>query len=181
MDYFESIVKTLLEEEGYWCRQSFKVNVTKEEKRQIGKPSIPRPEIDLIAFKPKENRILAIEVKSYLDSPGVRVNDLEQRYDLPTGGYKLFTCEAYRKIVFNRLQLDLIEMGLIDEPHPIQIGLVAGRVYKKAEAELQALIENNGMFFLGPSSIKARMIKLASKKYENDPVVIAAKLLVRDT
>ena len=42
MDYFESIVKTLLENEGYWTRQSYKVNVTKEEKRQIGKHTIPR-------------------------------------------------------------------------------------------------------------------------------------------
>ena len=181
MDYFESIIKTLLEEEGYWCRQSFKVNVTNAEKREIGKLSIPRPEIDLIAYKPGENRILAIEVKSYLDSPGVRVKDLKQRYEVPKGGYKLFTCEAYREIVFNRLKLDLIELGLIDEPHPIQIGLVAGKVYKQAEAELQTLIENDGMLFWGPSLIKSKMKKLASKKYENDPVVIAAKLLVRDT
>jgi hypothetical protein len=29
MDHFEGIIKTLLEHEGYWVRQSFKVNVTK--------------------------------------------------------------------------------------------------------------------------------------------------------
>ncbi len=33
MDYFEGLIKTLLEQEGYWVRQSFKVNVTKQEKR----------------------------------------------------------------------------------------------------------------------------------------------------
>lgn len=43
-DHFENIARTLLEAEGYWVAQSFKVNVTKEEKRQIGKHSIPRPE-----------------------------------------------------------------------------------------------------------------------------------------
>jgi len=47
MDHFESIMCTLLEAEGYWVRRSFKVNVTKKEKRHVGKPSIPRPEIDL--------------------------------------------------------------------------------------------------------------------------------------
>jgi hypothetical protein len=55
MELFEGIIKTLLEHEGYWVRQSFKVNLTKEEKRAIGKHSIPRPEIDLLAFKPGTN------------------------------------------------------------------------------------------------------------------------------
>lgn len=50
MDYFESICKTLLEDEGYWVRQSYKVELSKEQKRKLGKPSLPRPEIDLIAF-----------------------------------------------------------------------------------------------------------------------------------
>lgn len=181
MDYFESIIKTLLEEEGYWCRQSFKVNVTKEEKRLIGKPSIPRPEIDLIAFKPGEKRVLAIEVKSYLDSSGVRVENLTQRSEEPSGRYKLFTCVNYREIVLRRLRIDMINSGLIDEALPIQLGLVAGKVYKKSEMELRSIIEADGMFFWGPSDIKTRMVRLATKKYENDPVVIAAKLLVRET
>lgn len=42
MDHFEGIVGMLLEAEGYWVRRSFKVNVTPEEKRAIGKHSIPR-------------------------------------------------------------------------------------------------------------------------------------------
>ena len=74
MDYFENVIKTLLEGEGYWVRQSFKVNLTKEEKREVGKYSIPRPEIDLLAYKPNENRLLAFEAKSFLDSPGVRLS-----------------------------------------------------------------------------------------------------------
>ena len=66
MDHFEGIIKTLLEQEGYWVRQSFKINLTKQEKRDTGKPSMPRPEIDLLAFKQSRNEILAIEVKSFL-------------------------------------------------------------------------------------------------------------------
>lgn len=37
MDPFEGLICTLLEAEGYWLRRSFKVNVSKEEKRAIGK------------------------------------------------------------------------------------------------------------------------------------------------
>lgn len=76
MELFEGIIKTLLEHEGYWVRQSFKVNVTKKEKRAIGKHSITRPEIDLLAFKPGINEVLVIEAKSYFDSPGVRLKEL---------------------------------------------------------------------------------------------------------
>jgi hypothetical protein len=95
VDYFEGIIKTLLEHEGYWVRQSFKVNLTKQEKRDIGKHSIPRPEVDILAFKPKENRVIAFEAKSYLDSLGVKLAELQQNHELPEGRYKLFTCDNY--------------------------------------------------------------------------------------
>lgn len=79
MEYFEGIIKTLLEHEGYWVRQSFKVNLTKQEKREIGKSSLPRPEIDLLAFKPSYKEVLILEAKSYLDSPGVRLSELQNK------------------------------------------------------------------------------------------------------
>ena len=72
MDYFENIVKTILESEGYWVRQLFKVDLSPEQKRRIGKATMPRPEIDLLAFKPTENTVVAMEVKSYLNSAGVK-------------------------------------------------------------------------------------------------------------
>ena len=65
---------TLLEFEGFWLTRSFKVN--KEEKRIIGKHSIPRPEIDILAFQFSENKVLAIEVKSFLDAPGLALEQL---------------------------------------------------------------------------------------------------------
>jgi hypothetical protein len=71
LDHFESIIATRLEADGFWVRRSFKVNVTKEEKRQTGKHSIPRPEIDLVALNFSKNEVFAFEAKSFLDSPGV--------------------------------------------------------------------------------------------------------------
>jgi hypothetical protein len=50
MDAFESVIAMLLRREGYWIHPSFKVELTKEEKRQVGKHSTPRWEIDLIAY-----------------------------------------------------------------------------------------------------------------------------------
>ena len=181
MDYFESIVKTLLEEQGYWCRQSFKVNVSREEKHRIGKPTIPRPEIDIVAFKPGESKLIALEAKSYLDSAGVRVGDLKNRYEIPTGLYKLFTCIAYREMVFGALNRELINEGLIDREYPVQLGLAAGKVHKRAEVEMRDYLTEQGIYFLGPSDLKKCLTELSTKAYENDPVIMASKILVRDT
>lgn len=177
MDYFESIVKTLLEDDGFWTRQSFKIEVSKEDKRLIGKPTIPRPEIDIIAYKPERNEILAVEVKSFIDSSGVRLSCLQEEHEIPEGKYKLFTCKKYREIVFNQLNLDLIKSGLIVEPMKIKLGLAAGNTYRNSEDEIRNFLSDRDIFFWGPSDIKKRIRRLADKGYENDPIVMVAKLL----
>jgi hypothetical protein len=100
MDHFESIIATLLEAEGYWVRRSFKVNLTQEEKRRIGKYSIPRPEIDLLALRASTNEVIALEAKSYFDSPGVKIAELMASHDVPEGRYKLFTSERSEPLFF---------------------------------------------------------------------------------
>jgi hypothetical protein len=179
MDYFESIVKTLLEQDGYWVRQSFKVNLSKEEKRKIGKPSIPRPEIDLLAFKPAEKEVLVIEVKSLFDSYGVRFSELRNSYAVPTGRYKLFTCSNYKSIVFNRLKADLVEQGLISKDIKLRLGLAAGKVYQSGSPEITKYFKKKSWYFLPPEEIKNKVIKLASVGYENEPSIITAKILTR--
>ena len=73
MDAFEQIVARVFDRDGYWIKQSFKVDLRGDEKRLIGTHSMPRPEIDLLAFRPCENLVHVIECKSYLDNPGVSV------------------------------------------------------------------------------------------------------------
>ena len=46
------------------------MELTKEEKREIGKPSMPRHEIDILAYKPAQSELMWVECKSYLDSTG---------------------------------------------------------------------------------------------------------------
>ena len=64
---------------------------------------MPRPEIDLLAFKFSENKVLALEAKSYFDSGGVPLSQSQEEYDVPEDRYKLFTSGKYRKIVFEKL------------------------------------------------------------------------------
>ena len=136
MDHFEAVVHTLLEAEGYWVRASYKVELTKEEKRQTGKPSIPRPEIDLLALHFQRNEVLALEVKSYLDSPGVKLSDLSKEHDTAEGRYKLFTSKRYRTIVLGRLRQQLLESGAINTDTKLILGLAAGKVYQGRSEEL---------------------------------------------
>lgn len=179
MDYFEAIIKTLLEHEGFWIRQSFKVNLTKQEKRDIGKHSIPRPEIDILAFKPEENKIIAFEAKSYLDSPGVKLSELQESYEIPEGRYKLFTCNNYRNIVFSRMKQDLINLGMGTLETKITLGLAAGNVYQSKSEEIRSLFDTNGWSFMSPENIRQKVTDLAAKGYENEPSIITAKILMR--
>jgi hypothetical protein len=69
MDNFEGIIRTLLEADHFWVQSSFKVELTLEERRHIGKHSMPRPELDLLALNFEQNEVLVVEAKSFLDSP----------------------------------------------------------------------------------------------------------------
>jgi hypothetical protein len=180
MDYFENIIKRLLEEDGYWVRQSVRVNLRKEEKVEIGKASIPRPEIDIVAYNPKKNELRIIEVKSFLDSPGVKFKELNQRYKIPEGRYKLFTCTKYREILFERLLCDFRERELVAGKPSIRFGLAAGKIYSKDEQKLRLLFEKNGWILYSPADIAKALRELEKSPYENDPYVIAAKILVRN-
>jgi hypothetical protein len=188
MDYFESIICTLLEAEDYWVRRSFKVNVTGEEKHQIGKHSIPRPEIDVLALSFSRNEIIAFEAKSFLDSPGVRLADLQQEYEVQEGLYKLFTSKRYREVVLARLKQDLIGMGMAKPDTKITLGLAAGKVYqRKSEPPMtqskliREFMEKKDFVFWSPEDIKCKIEVLARPEsgYQNDPAIITAKILMR--
>ena len=177
MDHFESVICTLLEGEGYWVRRSYKVEVTKDEKRRIGTPSMPRPEIDVVALHFAKNEVLAFEAKSFLDSPGVRLSSLQEKYERPQGGYKLFTSDRYREIVFVALKRNLVARGMANADTRILLGLAAGKVYQGQSGPVRELLERRGWLFWSPEDIKRKVIALAERGYENDVATITAKIL----
>jgi hypothetical protein len=179
MDHFENIVRILLEREGYWVVSSFKVNLTKEEKAATGKHTIPRPEIDLVAYRPKDGFVLALEVKSYLDSSGVCAKDLLEKHDVMKGRYKLFTSDRYQSIVINRLSLDLVELGFLKTKIPIKLGLAAAKVRNNDNKAIVELMEGKGWFYWSPELIKQKIIALTKDGYENEAVYIVTKILMR--
>lgn len=180
MEYFETIIKTLLEHEGYWVRQSFKVSLTKQEKRRIGKPSIPRPEIDLLAFKLKSHEVLVLEAKSYFDSPGVRLAEIQEKFQIPEGRYKLFTCTNYRNVILNRLRQDLQDLGMVGGNIKMKLGLVAGHIYQDRSENIGSYFVSKGWFFWSPEDVRDKVNALAAKGYENELAIITAKILMRE-
>lgn len=178
MDNFESIISTLLEAQDYWVRRSFKVKVTGADKSQIKKLTVPRPEIDLLALHFSKNEVIAFEVKSFLNSPGVKLADLQKEHEVSEGRYKLFTSQRYREVVLSRLRQDLMSYGMADSDTKVRLGLAAGKVYQNKSGPIRDLLEKKGFIFWSPEYIKDKVTELAGLPYENDPAIITAKILL---
>ena len=170
MDSFEEIISELLEEDRFWIKKSVRINITKEEKKELNKSSRPRPEIDLVAYDSQKNELILIEVKSFLDSTGVKKEDVIQSYDYPEGRYKILTCALYQEILSKRLKQEWLDRGLINQNTSIRFGLIAGNIHKGDEADLKNHADQNNWFFWEPREIENRIKALAEKGYENTSI-----------
>lgn len=157
VDKFENIVALLLEEEGFWVRRGFKVSLTQDEKRQIGKTSAPKPEIDMLAYHHGRNELLALEVKAYQDTPGVKLAQMQEVHEVPTGRFKLFTSEVYRRVVLARLLQDLSAAGMADAQTQVRLGLIAGKVNQGQSEALRAHMQEHSWLFWSPDDVKAKV------------------------
>ncbi len=115
MDAFETIIGQLLTENMYWIKHSVKIDLSPEEKRSINKPSTPRPEIDIAAYKVNTDTLYLLEVKSFLDSPGVYYDEVAIEQDEQSGRYKLLTTKNYRQVLSERLKQDWCESVYIPD------------------------------------------------------------------
>ena len=181
MDAFENLVSELLWQEGYWVRTSFKVQLTKEEKRDIGRPTAPRWELDIVAYSAKYNLLRVIECKSYLDSRGVSASSLIDPKSPNASRYKLFTDEKLRAIVFNRLALEMVNLGTCALNPKVTLGLACGKIASaKDHDQLKTHFEQKGWELFDPVWLKAKMKKLSDASYENQISSVVAKLLLRE-
>lgn len=179
MNAFEELVMIYLRHKGYWVIPSVKVDITKRDKREIGKPSMPRPEIDLVAYKAKGNTLFLIEAKSYLDSYGVGFEGVSGKDTEDAKRYKLFTEEVRREIVSKRLREDFINQGLINEETKINYGLAAGKTYSDDEQKIQDYFSKKGWLFISPTELKKTIRALEERGWEDNIATITAKLILR--
>jgi len=180
MDSFETLVGSLLEKEGFWVRTSVKVELTREEKRKIGRPTSPRWELDLVAYKAKSNELMVVECKSFLDSLGVRASGLDGTNKKEGNRYKLFNDSVLRKTVLDRLVEQLVSSGACAPSPSVMLCLAAGKVASEPDREkISTLFDRNGWRFFDDSWLRERLLAASKAGYENEVIPVVAKILLR--
>jgi hypothetical protein len=109
MDAFEQVIAELFWKEGFWVQTSVKVDLTKKQKRTLNNASMPRPEIDVLAYSGSKNEVKAIECKSFLNSRGVIADEVIGKKK--SNRYKLFTNKRLRDRVLRSLGSQLAVTG----------------------------------------------------------------------
>jgi len=177
MNAFESVVPLVLRSQGYWIHQSVKVELTKAEKRAINRSTSPRWEIDLVAYSPRGNELLAVECKSYMDSVGVQYRSGALH---PAKSYKLFSEPRTRRVVLGRLARQLTASGHCRPRPRVTLCLAAGKIASSStEAKLVPFFHRQGWRLIGPGRIVAELKNCIDTSYENDVAFVVAKLLGR--
>jgi len=177
MNAFEQIVAMLLHRQGYWVQTSYKVELTRQDKRRMGLPSSPRWEIDVLAYRSVGNLVLAIECKSFLNSPGVKYPAFAGQTVKGPDRYKLFTRPKVRKTVLARLAAQLHDRKLARANPKVQLCLAAGHIYKGDEQLIRKHCARNGWRLFAPDWIAEKLSSLSDSAYENEVATVAAKLV----
>jgi hypothetical protein len=156
------------------------VELTKEEKRLIGRHSSPRWELDIVGYSGRENLLRVVECKSYLDSTGVRACAFDASDPKEAKRYKLFNEPELRKVVFNRLSLQFTETGACREAPEIRLSLACGKIRNEADrAAIRTHFEAQGWELWDEPWLRERLHEMAEQGYENQVSAVVAKLLLR--
>jgi hypothetical protein len=180
MDAFETVVSEILWQKGYWIQTSLKVELTKDDKLAINRPSSPRWEIDVVGYSGKRNELLIVECKSYLDSLGVQYRAFDGTDLKIASRFKLFNDTSLRDVVTGRLRQQLVERGLIRQDPVIKLALACGKIVReKDRLLLKEHFERNGWLLWDEAWLKENLERMSKGGYENSSVAVVAKLLLR--
>ena len=179
MDAFESLVCEILRWHGYWVHNAYKVELTPHDKRQIGKTSSPRWELDVVAYKGRTNEVIVMECKSYLDSAGVTYRGITDREHSTRKRYKLFNQEPIRRVVLTRLVSQMHDVGLVSEDPHVTLALAAGKIVERDRERLHHHFEERGWLLWDRDRLKRKLLEMTAGGYENSPVAVTLKLLLR--
>jgi hypothetical protein len=154
--------------------------LTKEEKRQIGRPSSPRWELDIVAYNGRDNLLKVVECKSYLDSRGVALRAFDGSDDKSAERFKLFADDNLRDVVFQRLRLQFADTGACRPNADIKLCLACGRIATDADRVglHRHFVEKNWELWDEPW-LRERLKLMSDSGYENQVSAVVAKLLLR--
>ena len=178
MDAFEQLVADLFWADGYWVRNSVKVDLTREDKHAIGKHSSPRWEIDLVVYQPVKNELLVLECKSYFDSGGVHAAHLLPGAKL-AHRYKLFHDAMLRDTVLYRLKDQFVQAGYCHRDAEVRLGLVYGHATKGNAERLEHIFREGNWRLFDANWLRTHLVQLSHAGYENSTAAVVAKVLNR--
>lgn len=179
MDAFASLIKTLLEREGFWVRSGFRVNLTKLDKLAIGHPTCPRWEIDIVAYKGATNELWLVECKSHLDSWGVKFCSFMKD---GSNSYRLFTDANLREVVIERLVAQMKEAGGCLPNPRITLCLAAGKIRNEVDQRnLREHFAQNGWVLWDDEYISRALRDMSKGSYEDDVARVIATFLLKES
>ena len=179
MDAFEHIVARIFENRGYWVKIGYKVELSAAEKRKLGNPNMPRPEIDVLAYKPGSQELLLIECKGF--SVGVDYASLSNPKSRNAYRFRFFHHDALFKAVVNQLERQLtFKNSLAKGKRLVKLCLVPAAIRGDDEGKLRALFDKKGWGFYSPQWLLKELESFRERGYENDVVTFVVKLLKKD-
>lgn len=176
MDAFEHIVARIFECRGYWVKIGYKVELSAAEKRKLGNPNMPRPEIDVLAYKPEAQELLLIECKGFMS--GVLFESLANAKSRDAYRYQLFHNSALRNVLCRNLVKQLTAQGLVPRNGcKSQLCLAAAKIRSGDQPQLEKLFKKKQWQLFTPANIVHGLEQLRKTKRENDVVTMVTKLL----
>jgi hypothetical protein len=176
MNSFETILGLYLQEKNYWIRHSVKVKLEPEDKAKLKLPTIPRAEIDLVAYNVIDDILILIEAKSYLNSAGVTIGGLSGSDTKTKNRYRLLNNKKYQSLVTSRLISDFIKKGIIKNSTTIKYALAAAKVQPKSKDNVAAFLKRQGYLFFDPADIKETIKKLADSDWDDNVITVTVKI-----
>jgi hypothetical protein len=177
MDSFEQLVAMFLQRLGYRVQTSYSVRLTEEDRTRIGMPSCPRWEIDLVAYRADDSRVLAVKCRSSLNGAGVRYKSFSGQTRRGAKTYKLFTDAKLRETILSRLRKQLDAEGLVASPGEVTLCLAAGRLRGKNRAAIQQHCKDNGWLLFADDWFREQFASLADSDRRDDTPVIPPQLV----
>ncbi|MBK3802678.1 hypothetical protein GAY33_26310 [Azospirillum brasilense] len=182
MDAFEQVVAEILQHQGYWVWPSYWVTLEPEDRAIVGH-NVARVNIDVLAYRAQRGdeppELLVVECKSFLDSTGVQYRSFEP--DGPDSNlYKLFTRDAWRDIVVNRLHEQLRAQGLIGPNELLgTLCLACGKIRAGDQDRLAQHFQDREWKLWGPDWLHDRLVEMTNSRYHNSVAMIVAKIMHR--
>jgi len=178
MDSFEILVGKLFEVEGYWLTYNYRINLSREDKKRLGKSTMPRPEIDILAYKPSINQLLIIECKSYLDSTGVSINAFRAVKKMKgPKSIRVFSDNVFKTLIVKRLITQMMTDGLLSKVPKVKIGLICGKMKPSEKGDVEELFRKNDWLLWTPQVVSKKIRALALRGHENHLATYIVKIL----